>query len=85
MHSEEIATLRATKIVSSVNCKLDLNTIFADNGAGSSPAFLLVKAFDHKPFVTGVTKTSKAGLLLFAALSLSRFETDPLYEAGFAA
>ena len=71
----------ATKIVSSVNCKLDLNAIFADNGAGSSPAFLLVQVFEHKLFVTGVTKTSKAELLLFlsseAAQSLSRSETDP--------
>ena len=81
MHSEEIATLWATKIVSSVNCKLDLNAIFTDNGVGGSPAFLLVQVFDHKPFVTGVTKTGKAELLLFlsseTAQNLSESETDP--------
>ena len=85
MQTEEIATRGATKIVSSVNCKLDLNAIFADNGAGSSSTFLLVQVFEHKLFVTGVTKTSKAELLLFlsskAAQSLSRSETDPSTDA----
>ena len=74
-------TLRATKIVSMVDCKLDLNAIMADNSAGGSPAPLFVYLFYHQPFVTSVTKTSKAGLLLFLSLrhhmGISKSETDP--------
>jgi hypothetical protein len=69
------------KIVSMVNCKLDLNAILTDNGAGGSPALLFVKFFYHQPFVTSVTKTSKAGLPLFLSakgyLGISKSETDP--------
>ena len=64
-----------------VNCKLDLNAILTDNGAGGSPALLFVKFFYHQPFVTSVTKTSKAGLPLFLSakgyLGISKSETDP--------
>ena len=75
------ATLRATKIVSMVDCELDLNAILTDNSAGSGPALLFVYLFYHQPFVTSVTKTSKAGLLLFlslgCSLGISKSETDP--------
>ena len=68
-----------------VNCKLDLNAILTDNGAGGSPALLFVKFFYHQPFVTSVTKTSKAGLPLFLSakgyLGISKSETDPAFEA----
>ena len=64
-----------------VNCKLDLNAIMADNGAGGSPALLFVNLFYHQRFVTGVTKTSKTGLpLSLSARSywgVSKSETDP--------
>ena len=74
-------TLRTTKIVSMVNCKLDLNAIMADNSAGGSPALLFVYLFYHQLFVTGVTKTSKTGLSLFLSsgslLRFSKSETDP--------
>ena len=44
-------------------------------------SILLVQVFDHKPFVTGFTKTGKAELLLFlsseTAQNLSESETDP--------
>ena len=74
-------TLRTTKIVSMVNCKLDLNAIMADNGAGGSPALLFVNLFYHQRFVTGVTKTSKTGLPLFLSakgyFGISKSETDP--------
>ena len=75
-------TLRTTKIVSMVNCKLDLNAIMADNGAGGSPALLFVNLFYHQRFVTGVTKTSKTGLPLFLSakgyFGISKSETDPV-------
>ena len=65
-----------------VDCKLDLNAIMADNSAGGSPAPLFVYLFYHQPFVTSVTKTSKAGLLLFLSLrhhvGISKSETDPV-------
>ena len=74
-------TLRTTKIVSMVNCKLDLNAIMADNSAGGGPALLFVKFLYHQPFVTSVTKTSKAGLPLFLSakgyFGISKSETDP--------
>ena len=67
-----------------VNCKLDLNAIMADNGAGGSPALLFVNLFYHQRFVTGVTKTSKTGLpLSLSARSywgVSKSETDPSGE-----
>jgi hypothetical protein len=78
---EYCATLGTTKIVSMVNCKLDLNTIMVDNSSGGSPALLLVYFFYHKLFVTGVTKTSKSGLPPFLSskgyLGISKSETDP--------
>jgi hypothetical protein len=65
-----------------VDCELDLNAILTDNSAGSGPALLFVYLFYHQPFVTSVTKTSKAGLLLFLSakgyLGISKSETDPL-------
>jgi hypothetical protein len=64
-----------------VDCELDLNAILTDNSAGGSPALLFVYLFYHQPFVTSVTKTSKAGLLLFLSakgyLGISKSETDP--------
>ena len=64
-----------------VDCKLDLNAILTDNCAGGGPALLFVNVFYHQPFVTSVTKTSKAGLLLFLSakgyLGISKSETDP--------
>lgn len=75
------ATLRATKIVSMVDCELDLNAVLSDNSAGGGPALLFVNVFYHQLFVTGVTKTSKAGLPLFLSgrgyLGISKSETDP--------
>ena len=66
-----------------VNCKLDLNAIMADNGAGGSPALLFVNLFYHQRFVTGVTKTSKTGLPLFLSakgyFGISKSETDPKF------
>ena len=74
-------TLGTTKIVSMINCKLDLNAIMSDNSAGGSPALLFVDFFYHQPFVTSVTKTSKSGLPLFLSakgyLGISKSETDP--------
>ena len=65
-----------------VDCELDLNAVLTDNSAGGSPALLFVYLFYHHPFVTSVTKTSKAGLLLFlslgCSLGISKSETDPL-------
>lgn len=48
-----------------VNCKLDLDDVLTDNSAGGSSALLFVNVFYHQSFVTSVTKTIKAGLLLF--------------------
>ena len=74
-------TLGTIKIVSMINCKLDLNAIMSDNSAGGSPALLFVYLFYHQPFVTSVTKTSKPGLPLFLSsrgyLGISKSETDP--------
>lgn len=44
MRFEDRVTLRTTKIVSMVDCKLDLNAIMADNSAGgsSAPFFLYI-------------------------------------------
>ena len=64
-----------------VDCELDLNAVLTDNSAGGGPALLFVNVFYHQLFVTGVTKTSKAGLPLFLSakgyLSISKSETDP--------
>ena len=54
MHKEKIVTLGTTKKYLRSIGKLDFDAIFADKGAGSSPALLLVKVSDHTPFVTGV-------------------------------
>ena len=79
-------TLGTIKIVSMINCKLDLNAIMSDNSAGGSPALLFVDFFYHQPFVTSVTKTSKSGLPLFLSakgyLGISKSETDPREKAG---
>ena len=81
MRFEDRVTLRTTKIVSMVDCELDLNAILTDNSAGGGPALLFVNVFYHQPFVTSVTKTSKAGLPLFLSakgyLGISKSETDP--------
>ena len=45
------ATLRATKIVSMVDCELDLNAVLSDNSAGGGPALLFVNVFYNQLFV----------------------------------
>ena len=87
MSFENCSALRAIKIVSMVNCKLDLNAIMADNSAGGSPALLFVKFLYHQFFVMSVTKTNKTGLPLFLSsrgyLGISKSETDPNCPSGY--
>lgn len=69
-----------------VDCKLDLDDVLTDNSAGGSLALLFVYLFYHQSFVTSVTKTIKAGLLLFLSakgyLGISKSETDLLTLNG---
>ena len=71
------------KIVSMVNCELDLYAVMAYNEPDGGSVFLLVYVSYYQPFVISTAKMSRAGLMLFFSaerdLSVGKSETDPYF------